>query len=167
MEPVTEWIRHRFPLAENVSPDMVEQWMKENRERLLLLDVRSPAEYQVSHLQGAIRVDPETTNMGELVKTLGLEGGGADPAVVCYCTVGFHASQLAQKLRNVPGGNTRETLHSSTSIYNLEGGLLKWANDRKALVDSGLQPTRLVHPSTELWAQLLRAEFEAPGDVAQ
>ncbi|XP_078404428.1 uncharacterized protein LOC144684480 [Cetorhinus maximus] len=163
MEPVSEWIRHRFPAVENVCSDTVEQLLKENRERLLLLDVRSPPEYEISHLPGAVRIDPEATNMDHLVKDLGLAGNEADPAVVCYCTVGFYASQLVQKLCNFLAGDSRQNLHSSMNISNLEGGLLKWSNEKKALVDSSNQPTSLVHPYTQLWVQLLKADFKAPG----
>ncbi|XP_067866895.1 tRNA uridine(34) hydroxylase-like [Heterodontus francisci] len=162
MEPVTEWIRHRFPTVENVCSDAVEQLVKENRERVLLVDVRSPAEYEISHLQGAVRIDPEATNMDDVVKDLGVAGSGADTAVVCYCTVGFHASQLAQKLRNFVAGDSSQNFHGLIKIYNLEGGVLKWAREEKALVDSSNQPTSLVHPYSHLWAELLKADFKAP-----
>ncbi|GCB83642.1 hypothetical protein scyTo_0024300 [Scyliorhinus torazame] len=123
-------------------------------------DVRSPAEYQVSHLQGAIRVDPETTNMGELVKTLGLEGSGCQ-TVVCYCTAGYHGSQMAQRVRSLSTPEQGPEGAASLKVYNLEGGLAKWANERRPLVDSEGRPTSVVHPYNTVWAQLVEPEHRA------
>ncbi|XP_078080728.1 tRNA uridine(34) hydroxylase-like [Mustelus asterias] len=161
MEPVTEWIRHRFPTVENVSADTVEQWLKEKRERLLLLDVRSPGEYQISHLQGAVRVDPETTDMDHLVKNLGLEGS-QDQTVICYCTAGYHGSEMAQKIHSFSTRGQGPEGPGPLNVYNLEGGLAKWANESKALVDSEDRPTSLIHPYNREWAELVRPEFRAP-----
>ncbi|XP_041053176.1 thiosulfate sulfurtransferase GlpE-like [Carcharodon carcharias] len=161
MEPVSEWIRQRFPTVENVCSDTVEQLLKENRERVLLLDIRSPPEYEISHLPGAIRIDPEATNMDHLVKDLGL-AGSMDKTVICYCTAGYHGSEMAQRIRSFLTHDDRQEGSDSLKVYNLEGGLAKWANERKAIVDSENQPTSLVHPYNTEWAQLLEPEFRAP-----
>ncbi|XP_059511240.1 probable adenylyltransferase/sulfurtransferase MoeZ [Stegostoma tigrinum] len=161
MEPVTEWIRHRFPTVGNVCPNQLEQLVKENRQQILMLDVRSPAEYEVSHLQGAIRVDPETTDMDHLVKDLGLAGSDAAQTVVCYCTVGFHASQLIEKLLLFLDGDRRLSFQRAMTVYNLEGGLLKWAEEKKPLVDGTNHITSQIHPYCHIWAQLLKADFKA------
>ncbi|XP_067866896.1 uncharacterized protein [Heterodontus francisci] len=162
MEPVTEWIRHRFPTVENVCSDAVEQLVKENRERVLLVDVRSPAEYEISHLQGAVRIDPEATNMDDVVKDLGLADCSKDKTVVCYCTAGYHGSEMAQKIRSFLTRDSGQEEPGSRKVYNLEGGLVKWANERKAIVDSQNQPTSHVHPYNAVWSQLLEPVFRAP-----
>ncbi|XP_072909182.1 tRNA uridine(34) hydroxylase-like [Hemitrygon akajei] len=162
MEPVTEWIRHRFPSVQNLGSDAVEKLLREERERLLVLDVRSPAEYEVSHLEGAIRVDPQTTDMEKVMKELGLAGDLKDKEVVCYCTVGYHGSEMAQKLQQALASGPEQPGHDCPVVYNLEGGLAKWANERKPIMDGKQQPTRLVHPYNKVWAELVEPEFRAP-----
>ncbi|XP_048477306.1 uncharacterized protein YqhL-like [Rhincodon typus] len=161
MEPVTEWIRHWFPTVGNVCPSQLEQLVKENRQQILLLDVRSPAEYEVSHLQGAVRIDPETTDVDHLVKDLGL-AGSMDKTVVCYCTAGYHGSEMAEKLRRSLTQGSEQEGPGSLKVYNLEGGLVKWANESKPMVDRLGQATNLVHPYNNMWAYLVKPEFRAP-----
>ncbi|XP_051891453.1 thiosulfate sulfurtransferase GlpE-like isoform X2 [Pristis pectinata] len=161
MEPVSEWIHHRFPAVRSLGTDAVEQLLREDRERLLLLDVRSPAEYEVSHLEGAVRVDPETTDMEQVVRELG-PAGSSDRALVCYCTTGFHASQMAQKLCEFFGRDSGPSVPGTLKVYNLDGGFLKWNKEGKPMVGSSNQLTRQVHPYSQLWEQLLEADFRPP-----
>ncbi|XP_072909178.1 HTH-type transcriptional regulator Rv0324-like isoform X1 [Hemitrygon akajei] len=161
MEPVTEWLRHRFPAVRNLGPDALEQLLREERGRLLVLDVRSPAEYEVSHLEGAIRVDPQTTDMEKVVKELGL-AGSPERTVVCYCTVGYHASQMAQKLSEVWARDSGPSVPVMPEVYNLDGGLRKWSQENRPMVDGSSHLTSQVHPYSQLWDQLLEADFKPP-----
>ncbi|XP_078278316.1 tRNA uridine(34) hydroxylase-like [Rhinoraja longicauda] len=157
MEPVSEWIRWRFPAVRSLGPAALEQRLRGQRERLLLLDVRSAAEYEVSHLEGAVRIDPDTSDVETVVKELGLTGGSEEKEVVCYCTAGYHGSEMAERLgKALPPGR------GSTRVYSLEGGLVRWANDGKHMVDSGGQTTALVHPYNKVWAQLLEPKYRVP-----
>ncbi|XP_067864635.1 uncharacterized protein [Heptranchias perlo] len=162
LEPITEWIRQRFHTVENVCSDAVEQLVKENREGVLLVDARSPAEYEVSHLEGAVRIDPDNTNMDHVVKQLGLADCSKDKTVVCYCTAGYHGSEMAQNLSNFLTRDPGQKQDGSLKVYNLEGGLVKWANERKPIVDGTNQPTSLVHPYNAVWGQLLEPRLRAP-----
>uniref|UniRef100_UPI00398F85ED tRNA uridine(34) hydroxylase-like isoform X1 n=2 Tax=Pristiophorus japonicus TaxID=55135 RepID=UPI00398F85ED len=161
MEPVIWWVRKSFQSVQVVSSAALEQRLAQNRDQMLLLDTRSAAEYEVSHLEGAVRIDPETTDMEHVVKELGLTdcAGGRD--VVCYCTVGYRSSGVAQKLGEFLASEAGQGLCGPPKVYNLEGGLVKWANERKAIVDSQNQPTSLVHPYSAVWAPLLEPEFRA------
>ncbi|GCC39698.1 hypothetical protein chiPu_0023861 [Chiloscyllium punctatum] len=124
-------------------------------------DVRSTAEYEVSHVQGAIRIDPDTSDMDHLTKELGL-AGSMDKTVVCYCTAGYHGSEMAEKLQHSLTQGREQEGRGSPKVYNLEGGLAKWANERRPMVDSKEQPTKGVHPYNKEWAYLLQPEFRAP-----
>ncbi|XP_078404379.1 uncharacterized protein LOC144684458 [Cetorhinus maximus] len=99
--------------------------------------------------------------MDHLVKDLGL-AGSMDKTVICYCTAGYHGTEMAQRIRSFLTQDCRQEGSGSLKVYNLEGGLAKWANERKAIVDSENQPTSLVHPYNTEWAQLLEPEFRAP-----
>ncbi|XP_041054181.1 uncharacterized protein LOC121283543 [Carcharodon carcharias] len=161
MEPVIWWIRKSFNSVQDLSSEAAEQLIVKNQNRILLLDIRSPPEYEISHLQGAIRIDPETTNMDHLVKDLGLADCIEITEVICYCTVGYRSSKVAQKLLEFLASDAGQHLRGLLKVYNLEGGLVKWANERKAIVDSENQPTSLVHPYNMMWGQLLEPAFRA------
>ncbi|XP_067864636.1 sulfurtransferase Alvin_2599-like [Heptranchias perlo] len=161
MEPVIWWIRQSFKSVQDLTSDSMERQIAENRDQMLLLDARSPAEYEVSHLEGAVRIDPDSTNMDHVVKQLGLADCKEVRAVVCYCTVGYRSSKVAQKLNEFLASDSGQGLRGSLKVYNLEGGLVKWANERKPIVDGTNQPTSLVHPYNTMWGQLLAPEFRA------
>ncbi|XP_062887826.1 sulfurtransferase Alvin_2599-like [Mobula hypostoma] len=162
MNPVIWWIRTSFQSVQDLESNHLLERLKQSRNQVLLLDVRSPAEYEVSHLEGAVRVDSETTDMEKTVKELGLADSQVDRDVVCYCTLGYRSSKMAQSLGQFLARDLGQGLSHSQRIYNLEGGLMKWANEGKPIVDSKEQPTQLVHPYSKVWAYLLKPELRAP-----
>ena len=117
----------------------------EASEALLLLDIRPQAEFAVSRLPGAVRVDPDAS----LDAALTASGGALSGArVVVYCSVGERSARLAARLQDglVAAG--------AASVSNLEGGLFGWANDGRDLVDDA-GPTRRVHPFNRAWGRLV------------
>ena len=113
----------------------------------VLLDARTPAEYAVSHLPGARRVDPDAT-AAELAE--GLEGVGRDREVVVYCAVGVRSAGVAGRLR--AAGFER--------VANLEGSIFRWANEGRPLVRDG-EAASTVHPYDPVWGRLLRPDARA------
>ncbi|MGL5018949.1 MAG: rhodanese-like domain-containing protein, partial [Luteolibacter sp.] len=109
-----------------------------------LLDAREPAEFAVSHLPGAIRVDPEAGAEQVLAKI------DKTRPVVVYCSVGYRSSALARRL--IKGG------HAET--MNLAGSIFKWANEGRPLVREG-KPALKVHPYDDNYGSMLRKEFRA------
>ena len=135
-------VRLRFPEVTQLSTEELGAWLADAR-RLppVLLDVRTPAEFALSHLPGAIQVDP-----------------GADPSVVArripsqrpvvvYCSVGWRSSALAARWRRSVG----------TEILNLEGSIFAWANENRPLESAMTGPPR-VHPYQAIFGRLLRPE---------
>lgn len=109
----------------------------------VLLDARSPAEFAVGHLAGAIRADlarPEEA----------LRGVAAGRAVVVYCAVGHRSGIAARALRR----------RGFRDVRNLRGGIFAWAAEGRAMVGEG-GPTRAVHPYDRWWG-MLRAEGAQP-----
>lgn len=110
----------------------------------LLIDVREPEEYAVSHLPGAVNAQ------GAALEDLVREAGGDRP-VVLYCSVGYRSSRAVEQLRDKGFEN----------ISNLEGSIFEWANRGNPLVAGGPQsrtPAEAVHPFDEDWGVLLDAE---------
>ena len=132
-------IRKEFPAVPQVGTGALAARLE--GERPLLLDVRTLAEYEVSHLAGARRVEP-----GALPEL----GVPKDAPIVTYCSVGYRSSALAQRLR--AAGYTR--------VENLEGSIFQWANEGRPLVRDG-QPAKLVHPYDAVWGRLLDKERRA------
>ncbi len=134
-------IRARFPTVAQVSTDTLQVWLAESqqRENLLLLDVREPEEYAVSHLQDAQPVPSKD----EALKAL--QGAPSDQRIVLYCSVGYRSSELAQFLMK----------KGYTEIFNLEGSIFAWANEGQP-VYRGKERVKVVHPYDRTWGRLLK-----------
>ena len=109
----------------------------------MLLDVREPAEYAVSHLAGARQVEPGTDPA-----TLDLP---MDSRVVTYCSVGYRSADYGRTLRRA----------GFTDVRNLEGSIFQWANEGRPIVRGDGQPARKVHPYNKTWGLLLRPGLRA------
>lgn len=132
-------VRTRFPEVPQLSTDELARWLRDPaRQKPVLLDVRSEAEFAISHLPGAIRVDPEATGAA-VVRTL-----PAGRTVVAYCSVGYRSSELARRLLR----------QGAKPVYNLEGSIFQWANEGRALEAAG-QPAAKVHPYNATFGHLL------------
>ena len=114
-------------------------------QQLMLVDVRSPAEFAVSHLPGAIHFDGAPSAMPIPSGTV---------TVVVYCSVGYRSSEFAQALLL----SQRKDSSDAVRIVNLRGSLFRWALEGRPLVDAAGQPTRRVHGFNAFWARLLPAD---------
>ena len=140
---VKEMVRRDFPGVEHVSTAELARLL-ESENAPVLLDVREQAEYDVSHLPGAIRVQPGS-DASELVETL--ESG---TPIVAYCSVGYRSSELVQKLSE----------RGFTDVHNLEGSIFEWANEGHRVERDG-EDVREVHPFDKSWGALLDEELRA------
>ncbi len=138
-------IRATYPDVQPLSTDSLAAWLDADRPAPLLLDVRTEDEYAVSHLAGARRLDPETTDfsaLGDLPK---------DAPVVTYCAVGYRSAEMARRLQQA----------GFTNVQNLEGSLFAWANEGRPVYRDG-QAVRQVHPYDAVWGHLLHEDLRAP-----
>ena len=113
----------------------------------VLLDARQPAEFAVSHLPGARRVDPDAT-AAALADTLA--DVGRQREIVVYCSVGVRSAAVAQRLRQAGFEN----------VENLGGSIFRWANEGRPLVRDG-RAVETVHPYNAVWGRLLDAPRRA------
>ena len=112
---------------------------------IVLFDVREQKEFDVSHLEGAIQVDPNMTpqEFEELFANQ-IEG----KTLVFYCSVGRRSSKLLSEVTEIVEEN------GANSSYNLVGGVFHWSNQERPLVNEA-QPTAKVHPYNLYWGRLL------------
>jgi rhodanese-related sulfurtransferase len=136
-------VRTRFPDVPQMSTETLATRLA-RKERILLLDTRKAEEYAVSHLAGAIRVDPEATTFPMLAQV------PKDAILVAYCSVGYRSSEVVQRLRQ----------QGFRNAYNLEGSIFQWANEGRPVV-RGEALVRQVHPYDARWGVLLKAELRA------
>ena len=142
---VKEMVRQDFPDVEHVSADELSRLMEMTPDNApILLDVREEAEYAVSHLPNAVRVQPGT-DRSAFLDTL-----DHDAPIVAYCSVGYRSSELVHKLRE----------RGFTNIRNLEGSIFEWANGGRSVERDGRSVAE-VHPFDEQWGKLLRQELHA------
>ena len=148
LDAVEATIRQQFPDVPVVSTETLARALRDSSRAPLLLDAREPAEFAVSHLPGAMRVDPDATT-DELAR--GLADLPHDRDVVVYCSVGYRSAALAKRLR--AAGFER--------VSNLEGSIFRWANEGRPLA-SASGSARLVHPYSDTWGRLLDPDRRAP-----
>lgn len=113
---------------------------------LIILDVREPEEFAVSHLAGARLIAPGAS-IKEVRQVLGPSIKGV--RIVLYCSVGYRSSKLADRVQ--------ESLlaDGAATVENLRGGIFGWFNDDRPLVDAQ-GSTRQVHPYDSRWGRLLK-----------
>jgi rhodanese-related sulfurtransferase len=136
-------IRETFPEVKQLSTHELGAWLEDTtREPPLILDVRAPEEFAVSHLRDA-QLAPDLATAIPLVRSI-----QPDRAIIVYCSVGYRSSRLARFL-------LKET---PASVWNLEGSIFQWANEGRAVYRGATRVDR-VHPYNEEWGQLLNPRF--------
>jgi rhodanese-related sulfurtransferase len=146
LKGIQKAVRVRFPAVRQLQTSELAAWLADpNRPAPLLLDVRRPEEFAISHLPGAVRVDPGS-DAAKLISSF-----EAGREVVVYCAAGYRSSALAARLRQA--GFLR--------VHNLEGSIFQWANENRPLERDG-RPATGVHPYSRLSAKLLKAPARGP-----
>lgn len=151
LDAVERYVRSEYPQVRQLSTDSLAAWLADpTQEDPLLLDVRTAAEYQVSHLPGAQRVDPEATTFTFL------ENVPHDAPIVTYCSVGYRSSALTARLQEA----------GYTNVINLEGSIFAWANQGRPVYRSG-EVVQHVHPYNRRWGLLLKPALRAEAPPAE
>lgn len=136
-------VRHDFPHLRRIDSQQLAQWLKDpKRDQPTLLDVRTKAEYDVSHIHGALRVEP-----GSDGETLSIS---RDHPIVTYCSVGYRSAAYARTLQEAGFKN----------VQNMTGSIFDWANKGYPIEQNG-QPTQKVHPYSQRWGKLLKKDLRA------
>ncbi|MEM7099419.1 MAG: rhodanese-like domain-containing protein [Pseudomonadota bacterium] len=99
---------------------------------IVLVDVRQPEEYMVSHIPGAIHMT-DLERLGSFVKS-------QDKQVVLYCSVGYRSAETVQSLRD----------QGIDGVSNFAGSIFDWANHGLPLKNAS-GPTDRVHPYSWFW----------------
>ena len=117
--------------------------------RYVLFDVRARAEYEVSHIDGSIWVDPELSAADFYEAHKAIVSG---KHVVLYCSVGVRSSRLAERLV------AYKSEEFTSEISNLEMGVFGWHNQKYPLVNAsehGQISTDYIHPYNHWWGRMI------------
>lgn len=139
---IKTWIRQKFPQVQPLSVPALANWLEQTADPPLLLDARTAAEYEVSHLPNAQLV---TSDLPDLLHQL---DATTETPIVVYCSVGYRSAKVADQLQQM--GFQR--------VFNLEGSLFEWVNSGYP-VYQGQQPVHQVHPYNARWGQLLHPDW--------
>ena len=97
-----------------VSPDEAYRLIQENRDNpnFVIIDIRTPQEYQAGHIDGAVNIDYYSPNFKEELNKL-----DKTKTYLIYCRTG-HRSGLAMPIFKELGFQ---------KVYELGGGITAWA----------------------------------------
>lgn len=137
-------IEEAFPGVPAIDTAALADAMQDPSRRLVLIDVREPEEFAVSHLEGAVRAE----SVGHAAALARNAPDGA--LVVAYCSVGYRSAALVAVLRD----------RGLTGVHNLTGSIFRWANEDRPLWRGDVPATR-VHPFDASWGVLLQPERRA------
>ncbi len=145
---IKQKIRREFPQVSQMSVGELQSILDDkDGARPLILDVREPNEFAVSHLTGAQQAANTEQALSLLATT------EKDRLIVAYCSVGYRSSRLAKALGD----------RGFTNVHNLEGSIFEWANQGHA-VYRGKTEVKEVHPYNDDWGQLLKEDLRQYGD---
>jgi rhodanese-related sulfurtransferase len=137
--------KDRFPGVSWLSVEKLREWMEEKKDdELILFDVRSREEFEISHLKGAYQAQTL-----DKVRPL-LTGLGREQLIVTYCSVGYRSAVLAEELVKI----------GFVNVYNLEGSLFEWANKGYPVFQNGKR-VKKVHFYNFWWGMYLKKELWA------
>lgn len=136
-------VRRDFPTIRRITPKETAAWLADDkRPPPVLLDVRTKAEYEISHIHGAQRVEPGAdANAIKLPR---------DCPIVTYCSVGYRSGAFAKKLQDA----------GYINVQNMSGSIFQWANEGRPVERDGRRAEK-VHPYDGLWGKLLNAPLRA------
>ena len=112
--------------------------MKKDKD-IYVLDIRSPAEYKISHIENAQLVTYKSFKV-EKVKDI-----PKNATIIVYCSIGYRSERVGEKL--IKAGYQ--------SVNNLYGGIFNWKIHGLKMIDERGQPTDSVHTYNQSWAAWL------------
>tara|TARA_R110002050_G_scaffold287238_1_gene438316 strand:- start:251 stop:742 length:492 start_codon:yes stop_codon:yes gene_type:complete len=109
----------------------------------ILLDAREEKEFNISHLENAIRVGYDDFSTKETLAKLPKD---KTAKIVVYCSIGIRSETVAHKLIQ----------EGYTNVYNLYGGIFEWKNADFKVIDTLGKSTEKVHTFNKSWSKWLK-----------
>ena len=110
-----------------------------DKKNVIILDIRSPEEFDISHIEGAKMIDYKNfkkTDVKEFDK---------EEEVIVYCSVGYRSERIGERLQQMGYKN----------VKNLYGGIFDWKNKGLEVVNRNNLTTDSVHTYNKAWSKWL------------
>lgn len=107
------------PKDRNIDVRTARTMIENTSPKVIVLDVRTPAEFAEGHLAGAVNIDRNDSAFERSVLALSRK-----IPIVIYCASGRRSSQALDLL----------TKHGYTNVYNVVGGIAAWTSGGGAIV---------------------------------
>lgn len=108
-------------------------------EKIIILDTRSPEEFNLSHLKNARFLNYGSYSAEDLKKL------PKNEKIIVYCSVGYRSERVGEKLQKLGYQN----------VYNIYGGIFEWKNEGMPVVNRQNQLTDSVHTYNKNWSKWL------------
>ena len=115
-----------------------------SRNPISLIDVRAPAEFQVSQIKGAFNL--------ETASSIAKKFPAKETELVLYCSIGYRSAKLGDELKKM----------GYLNVWNLKGSIFEWAN-RGNPVHRGEVKVSTVHTYSRFWGILLDSKYHPIG----
>jgi rhodanese-related sulfurtransferase len=136
----------RFPEVRWITTDQLGRWQADTGQpQAVLLDARTETEFGISHLKGAIHIDPYRPSLKPL------EGTSKTSALVVYSSAGYRGARVA----------CWRMKEGYSSVTNLAGGVFKCVNEGRPIFRAEGRPAALVHPYDQRWGLLVEGRYRA------
>ena len=108
-----------------IAPSLVVEKIQDNKD-IILLDVRTPEEYEEVHLENALLLPVQNLSQDSL-NAIGLGEDAKNKEIIIYCRSGAR-SKTAYDIMNSLG---------YTNIKSVAGGMIHWEEDRYPFTETG------------------------------
>ena len=152
MSQLKALVRASFPGVPQMSVEELDQRLEEEPPPLLI-DVREPFEYDVSHLPGAVHAQGK--DIAELATA-----SDPDQPIILYCSVGYRSSAAVADLIQLNDPQIHDR------VWNLEGSIFEWANSGRPVYRGEVEVDR-VHPYGKQWSGLLEPHLRSSDGEGQ
>ena len=112
-------------------------FVKDNLQKLVILDTRELHEYEVSHIPNARYIGFDKFDLKNIPSDI-----TKDKQIVVYCSIGYRSEKIGEKLKAA----------GFTKVYNLYGSIFDWANNGLPMVDKNNKPTQQIHGFNKKWS---------------
>ena len=111
-----------------------------SKDKVVLLDTREKAEFNISHIPDAVFVGYQNFQKKRLANV------PQDAKIVVYCSIGYRSERIGEQLEEL----------GYTNVYNLYGSIFEWVNRGYRVVDAANQPTKKIHTYNKKWSQWVK-----------
>ena len=146
-------------------PDETSKTISEPKNPIVIVDCRRRDEFEVSHIPDAKCLHFQTEDrilldflLEETQKYLNIDTATDEINVVCYCSLGYRSSMLAQRIEKLTKSDSALN-RKSIKVWNLEGSIFKWANENRHMIDTNKKPTKFAHPFSYTFCMFLQKDY--------